>query len=104
MTTGKLSNVAVMLPLSIVRYLGKSSKTTKKLYILCCNLFTFVNSIDIEKNYGILRVVKKNYCRCGGSLLARQTSAAEVPGSNPASTAMILMHCGIIVLYCKIPG
>ena len=27
-----------------------------------------------------------------------QTSGAEVPGSNPASPTMILMHCGII---CK---
>ena len=26
--------------------------------------------------------------RCGGSLVARQTSGAGVPGSNPASTTM----------------
>ena len=34
---------------------------------------------------------------CGGSLLALQTSQAEVPGSNPASPTMILMRCRIIV-------
>ena len=38
---------------------------------------------------------------CGGSLVARQTSGAEVPGSNSASTTMILMRCRIIVYYCK---
>ena len=27
--------------------------------------------------------------RCGGSLVVRQTSEAEVPGSNPASPIMI---------------
>ena len=35
--------------------------------------------------------------RCGGSLVAHQTSGAEVPGSNPASTTIILMRCRIIV-------
>ena len=34
-------------------------------------------------------------CRCGGSLVAHQTSGAEVPGSNPTSTTM--MRCRIIV-------
>ena len=33
----------------------------------------------------------------GGSLVVHQTSGAEVPGSNPASTTMILMRCRIIV-------
>ena len=28
--------------------------------------------------------------RCAGSLVAHQTSGAEVPGSNPASSPMIL--------------
>ena len=41
--------------------------------------------------------VVAHFCRCGGSLVARQTSGAEVPGSNPASTTMILMRCRIIV-------
>ena len=35
--------------------------------------------------------------RCGGSLVAHQTSGAEVLGSNPASPIMILGHCRIIV-------
>ena len=35
--------------------------------------------------------------KCGGSLVAHQASRAEVPGSNPASTTMILMRCRIIV-------
>ena len=35
--------------------------------------------------------------RCGGSLVAHQTSRAEVPGSNPASSTMILGRCRIIV-------
>ena len=35
--------------------------------------------------------------RCGGSLVAHQTSEAEVLGSNPASPTMILMRCRIIV-------
>ena len=35
--------------------------------------------------------------RCGGSLLAHQTSEAEVLGSNPESPTMILMRCRIIV-------
>ena len=39
--------------------------------------------------------------RCGGSLVARQTSGAEVLGANPASISMILMRCRIIVQYCK---
>ena len=34
---------------------------------------------------------------CGGSLVTHSTSGAEVPGSNPASPAMILMRCRIIV-------
>ena len=41
------------------------------------------------------------HCRCGGSLEAHQTSGAEVPGSNPASTTMILMRCRIIVKYSR---
>ena len=49
---------------------------------------------------GLVDVVAQS--RCGGSLVVRQTSGAEVLGSNPASTAMILMRCRIIVLYCKI--
>ena len=47
---------------------------------------------------------KEGRSRCGGSLVARQTSGAEIPGSNPASTAIILMRCRIIVQYCKISG
>ena len=35
--------------------------------------------------------------RCGGSLVARQTSEAEVPVSNPASPTLILGRCRIIV-------
>ena len=35
--------------------------------------------------------------RCGGSLIAHQTSVAEVPGSKPASPTMILMRGRIIV-------
>ena len=31
--------------------------------------------------------------RCDGSLVAHQTSGAEVPGSNPAFSTMILMRC-----------
>ena len=30
-----------------------------------------------------------SFCRCGGSLIAHQTSGAEVPGSNPASTHLV---------------
>ena len=37
---------------------------------------------------------------CGGSLVAHQTSEAVVPGSNPASSTMILGHCRFIVKYC----
>ena len=37
------------------------------------------------------------HSRCGGSLVAPQTSGAEVSGSNPASTTMVLMRCRIIV-------
>ena len=35
--------------------------------------------------------------RCGGSLVAHQTSGAGVLGSKSASTTMILMHCWIIL-------
>ena len=35
--------------------------------------------------------------RCGGSLLAHQTSEAEVSGSNSASPTIILMRGRIIV-------
>ena len=35
--------------------------------------------------------------RCGGSLVARQTSGPEVPGSNPASPTKILGSCRVIV-------
>ena len=35
--------------------------------------------------------------RCGGSLVALLTAEAAVPGSNPASPAMILMRCRVIV-------
>ena len=37
------------------------------------------------------------FLRCGGSLVAHQTSGAEDLGSNPASTTMSLMRCRIIV-------
>ena len=35
--------------------------------------------------------------RCGGKLAVRQTSRAEILGSNPASPTMVLMRCRIIV-------
>ena len=35
--------------------------------------------------------------RCVVSMEAHQTSGAEVPGWNPASPTMILMHCRITV-------
>ena len=35
--------------------------------------------------------------RCGGSLVAHQTSWAEVPASNPSPPTMIVMRCRIIV-------
>ena len=38
------------------------------------------------------------------TLVACQTSEAEVPGSNPASPTMILGRCRIIVSYCKNSG
>ena len=38
----------------------------------------------------------KNW-RCGGSLVAHQTSEAEVPGWNPTPSTLILMRCRIIV-------
>ena len=41
-------------------------------------------------------VATANTMRCGGSLVAHQTSEAEVPGSYPASLTMILMLCRII--------
>ena len=40
--------------------------------------------------------------RCGGSLVARQTSEPEVPCSNPLSPIIILGRGRIIVQYCKI--
>ena len=39
--------------------------------------------------------------RCGGSLAAHQTSGAEVPGSNPASSTMILSHANVENLRVK---
>ena len=39
-----------------------------------------------------------------GSGVARQTSEAEVLGSNPASPTMILGRCRIIVSYYKTQG
>ena len=33
---------------------------------------------------------------CDGSLVAHQTTGAEVPASNPASPKMVLMRCRII--------
>ena len=41
--------------------------------------------------------IGQNYRWCGGSLAARQTSGAEVSGSNPVSPTMILRRCRIIV-------
>ena len=41
-------------------------------------------------------LLNKNWS-CGGSLLAHQSSGAEVLGSNPASPTMIMMRCRIIV-------
>ena len=40
--------------------------------------------------------------RCGGSMLAHQTSAEEVPGSNPASPTMILMLAGSLCNNVKL--
>ena len=43
--------------------------------------------------HGILWLLSKVEGRCGGSLVVRQTSGAEVSGSNPAFTTMILTVC-----------
>ena len=59
-------------------------------YLILANLLYYVIAKFVKKK-------KKKNCRCGGSLVARQTSVAEVPGSNLASTTMILMRCRIIV-------
>ena len=48
----------------------------------------YVDKIDDIYNYGL----KTLSGRCGGSLAARQTSRAEVPGSNPASPTRINVH------------
>ena len=50
--------------------------------------------------YNVLHMgVNQNHGYIGRAELQRlqQTSGAEVPGSNPASPTMILMHCRIIV-------
>ena len=44
-----------------------------------------------------LCVIEYRMWKCGGSIVAHQTSGAEVPGSNTASSTMILMRCRIIV-------
>ena len=40
----------------------------------------------------IIKILYEGDQRCGGSLLAHQTSEAEVPGSNPASPTMIFVN------------
>ena len=51
-------------------------------------------SATLDSQLGINR-------RSDGSLVAHQTSGAEVPISNPASPTIILGRCRIIMKYCK---
>ena len=69
----------------------------KHLAALCSHCDRFF--VDIQ----IFKYLKKysKIVRCDGSLMAHQTSGAEVPGSNPASLTMILMRCRIIVSNCR---
>ena len=58
---------------------------------------TMIHDCDqIFKMWWLIEDVVSHW-RCAGSLVAHQTSGAEVPGSNPASPTMILMRCRIIV-------
>ena len=66
-------------------------------YLILANLLYYVIAKFVKKKFKHKKKKKKKNCRCGGSLVARQTSVAEVPGSNLASTTMILMRCRIIV-------